>query len=211
MIYFSQTYRLEHLETGEKTIHALSENLDQDSPRSTVGCTPYECHVGLKENNDVGPKGNNESTPMDVKLREASHFLHQFSQDTGLVQGRQLEERLEEIKIGITRCGTYVHSFDEIEYGTLDDDAQLQVNKAILHSFARNGVSCVDHHFASDSFLEFFSSELRKRGNCPGSLLYFKRVDSIGVPSCLMLEFFLLEATDSHMARLLKNRQHKVA
>jgi hypothetical protein len=73
MICVSQTYRLEHLETGEKTIHALSENLDQDSPtRSTVGCTPYECHVGLKEKNDVGPIGNNESTPMDVKLKEAS-------------------------------------------------------------------------------------------------------------------------------------------
>jgi nitric-oxide synthase len=54
------------------------------------------------------------------------------------------------------------------------DDAQLQVNKAIIHSFARNGVSCVDHHFASDSFLDFFSSELRKRGNCPGSLLFQK-------------------------------------
>jgi nitric-oxide synthase len=73
--------------------------------------------VGLKEKNDVGPIGNNESTPMDVKLKEASHFLHQFSQDTELVQGRQLEERLEQIKIDITRCGTYVHSFDEIEYG----------------------------------------------------------------------------------------------
>jgi hypothetical protein len=73
MIYFSQTYRLEHLETGEKTIHALSENLDQDSPtRSTVGCTPYECHVGLKEKNDVGPKGCSEP----VSAHVTSRFSH---------------------------------------------------------------------------------------------------------------------------------------
>ena len=35
------------------------------------------------------------------------------------------------------------------------DDVQLQVHKAIMHSFATHGISIVDHHTASDLFVEF--------------------------------------------------------
>jgi nitric-oxide synthase len=47
------------------------------------------------------------------------------------------------------------------------DDAQLQVHKAILHSFAENSVSCVDHHTSSEA-LDYYSSEVKERGKCPG-------------------------------------------
>ena len=35
------------------------------------------------------------------------------------------------------------------------DDVQLQLRKAILHSFAAQSVSTVDHHTAGELFLEF--------------------------------------------------------
>jgi len=52
------------------------------------------------------------------------------------------------------------------------DDVQLQVHKAILHSFAAKGVSIVDHHTASDLFMEFHRSEISKRKKCPADWVW---------------------------------------
>ena len=52
--------------------------------------------------------------------------------------------------------------------GVWRDDVQLQVHKAILHSFANNSVSLVDHHTASEAFLDFYQSEIKARRKCPG-------------------------------------------
>ena len=52
------------------------------------------------------------------------------------------------------------------------DDVQLQVHKAILHSFAKNGVSIVDHHTASDSFQGFYEEEIKQRGKCPADWVW---------------------------------------
>ena len=52
------------------------------------------------------------------------------------------------------------------------DDVQLQVHRAILHSFAKHSVSIVDHHTASNSFLEFFQGEIKARGKCPADWVW---------------------------------------
>ena len=52
------------------------------------------------------------------------------------------------------------------------DDVQLQLNKAILHSFAAQSVSTVDHHTASEMFLEFYHDEIKKRSKCPADWVW---------------------------------------
>jgi nitric oxide synthase oxygenase domain/subunit len=56
--------------------------------------------------------------------------------------------------------------------GVWRDDVQLQVHKAILHSFAKASVSLVDHHTASDSFIDFHKEEIGKRGKCPADWIW---------------------------------------
>jgi len=52
------------------------------------------------------------------------------------------------------------------------DGIQLQVHKAILHSFAKRSISIIDHHSASNSFQEFFQEEVKARGKCPGDWVW---------------------------------------
>jgi len=52
------------------------------------------------------------------------------------------------------------------------DDAQLQMHRAILHSFAKASVSLVDHHTASDSFIDFMEDEIRERKKCPADWVW---------------------------------------
>ena len=51
--------------------------------------------------------------------------------------------------------------------GIRRDDAQLEMYKAILHSFAKTSVSIVDHHTASESIFDFCKDEISKRKKCP--------------------------------------------
>eukprot|EP00560_Eucampia_antarctica_P003773 CAMPEP_0197831986 /NCGR_PEP_ID=MMETSP1437-20131217/12885_1 /TAXON_ID=49252 ORGANISM="Eucampia antarctica, Strain CCMP1452" /NCGR_SAMPLE_ID=MMETSP1437 /ASSEMBLY_ACC=CAM_ASM_001096 /LENGTH=1175 /DNA_ID=CAMNT_0043435141 /DNA_START=197 /DNA_END=3721 /DNA_ORIENTATION=- len=52
------------------------------------------------------------------------------------------------------------------------DDVQLQMHRAILHSFALQSVSTVDHHTASEQFLDFYKSEIQKRKRCPADWVW---------------------------------------
>lgn len=52
------------------------------------------------------------------------------------------------------------------------DTAMLEVNVAVLHSFQKNGVTIVDHHTASDSFLTHMKFEQRARGGCPADWVW---------------------------------------
>ena len=52
------------------------------------------------------------------------------------------------------------------------DDVQLQMHRAILHSFTKNSVSIVDHHTASESFLDFYKDEISKRKKCPADWVW---------------------------------------
>lgn len=47
------------------------------------------------------------------------------------------------------------------------DEVLLEVNKAVLYSFAKNGATLVDHHTASQQFLQHMENETKKRGGCP--------------------------------------------
>ncbi|XP_063856341.1 nitric oxide synthase, salivary gland-like [Scylla paramamosain] len=52
------------------------------------------------------------------------------------------------------------------------DDVNVEVNKAVLHSFEEAGVTLVDHHTASESFIQFMSNEQRDRGGCPADWVW---------------------------------------
>jgi len=52
------------------------------------------------------------------------------------------------------------------------DDVQLQVHRALLHSFAKHSVSIVDHHTASNSFVDFYKEEIKARGKCPADWVW---------------------------------------
>ena len=45
--------------------------------------------------------------------------------------------------------------------------AALELNVAILHSFAEAGAAIVDQHTSSEEFVEHMANELKKRGGCP--------------------------------------------
>jgi nitric-oxide synthase len=52
------------------------------------------------------------------------------------------------------------------------DEVQLVLNKAILASFMREGTSVIDHHSASDSFMEFMETQIEEVGWCPADWIW---------------------------------------
>ncbi|NXM79089.1 NOS2 protein, partial [Serilophus lunatus] len=52
------------------------------------------------------------------------------------------------------------------------DQAVVEINVAVLHSFQRHNVTIMDHHSASESFLKHMRSEYRARGGCPADWLW---------------------------------------
>ena len=56
--------------------------------------------------------------------------------------------------------------------GVWRDRVQVEVHNAILHSFAKASVSLVDHHTASESFIDFHREEISKRGRCPADWVW---------------------------------------
>ncbi len=52
------------------------------------------------------------------------------------------------------------------------DEVLLEVNKAVLHSFAKNGTTLVDHHTASQQFLQHMENETKNRGGCPADWVW---------------------------------------
>ena len=56
--------------------------------------------------------------------------------------------------------------------GVWRDKVQCHIHEAILHSFAKASVSLVDHHTASDSFVDFHREEISKRGKCPADWVW---------------------------------------
>lgn len=47
------------------------------------------------------------------------------------------------------------------------DAASVEINIAVLDSFQKAGVTIVDHHTASESFMKHLENEQRLRGGCP--------------------------------------------
>lgn len=52
------------------------------------------------------------------------------------------------------------------------DKAMVECNVAVLHSFQAKGVTIVDHHTASDSFMKHLDNEVRLRNGCPGDWVW---------------------------------------
>lgn len=52
------------------------------------------------------------------------------------------------------------------------DEVLLEVNKAVLHSFAKSGATIVDHHTASKQFMQHMTNETKKRGGCPADWVW---------------------------------------
>ncbi|NWV28478.1 NOS2 protein, partial [Origma solitaria] len=52
------------------------------------------------------------------------------------------------------------------------DQAVVEINVAVLHSFQKQNVTIMDHHSASESFLKHMQSEYRVRGGCPADWVW---------------------------------------
>ncbi|CAL4076770.1 unnamed protein product, partial [Meganyctiphanes norvegica] len=52
------------------------------------------------------------------------------------------------------------------------DKALVEVNVAVLHSFQSHNVTLVDHHTASETFMQHFKNEQRLRGGCPADWVW---------------------------------------
>ncbi|XP_063930433.1 nitric oxide synthase, salivary gland isoform X2 [Zophobas morio] len=52
------------------------------------------------------------------------------------------------------------------------DKAMVEVNVAVLHSFQAKGVTIVDHHTASESFMKHLENEVRLRHGCPADWVW---------------------------------------
>uniref|UniRef100_A0A8C4S096 Nitric oxide synthase n=1 Tax=Erpetoichthys calabaricus TaxID=27687 RepID=A0A8C4S096_ERPCA len=52
------------------------------------------------------------------------------------------------------------------------DQALVEINIAVLHSFQKNNVTIMDHHSASESFMKHMQNEVRLRGGCPADWVW---------------------------------------
>ncbi|KAJ8960069.1 hypothetical protein NQ318_009511 [Aromia moschata] len=52
------------------------------------------------------------------------------------------------------------------------DKALVEANVAVLHSFQQKGVTIVDHHTASESFMKHLENEVRLRNGCPSDWVW---------------------------------------
>ncbi|KAK3104726.1 hypothetical protein FSP39_008733 [Pinctada imbricata] len=52
------------------------------------------------------------------------------------------------------------------------DKAAIEMNVAVLHSYREQGVTIMDHHSASESFMTFFENEQKTRGGCPADWVW---------------------------------------
>ena len=81
---------------------------------------------------------------------------------------KELLKNLLLIKLFATKMG-----LDTSSLSTLWKDAVvLEVNKAVLYSYQKKGVSIWDHHTASESFMQFYGNEMRTRGGCPADWVW---------------------------------------
>ncbi|CAJ1959815.1 unnamed protein product [Cylindrotheca closterium] len=98
---FSQTNSSKPLGNGQKNTPALS---DLEGPGQFMGYP--ESQASATETSDVS-----------LACEEATYFIQRFAQETGLLHGKRLEERLEEIKRSIVEAGSYTQTYDELQYG----------------------------------------------------------------------------------------------
>ncbi|ODM95587.1 Nitric oxide synthase [Orchesella cincta] len=54
------------------------------------------------------------------------------------------------------------------------DRAIVELNLAVLYSYQKAGVTVVDHHTASESFMKHYENEMRMRGGCPADWVWMR-------------------------------------
>ncbi|XP_006170481.1 nitric oxide synthase, inducible isoform X2 [Tupaia chinensis] len=52
------------------------------------------------------------------------------------------------------------------------DQAVIEINIAVLHSFQKQNVTIMDHHSAAESFMKYMQNEYRTRGGCPADWVW---------------------------------------
>uniref|UniRef100_A0A2K5CDV4 Nitric oxide synthase n=1 Tax=Aotus nancymaae TaxID=37293 RepID=A0A2K5CDV4_AOTNA len=52
------------------------------------------------------------------------------------------------------------------------DQAVVEINIAVLHSFQKQNVTIMDHHSAAESFMKYMQNEYRARGGCPADWIW---------------------------------------
>ncbi|EDV20662.1 uncharacterized protein TRIADDRAFT_31504 [Trichoplax adhaerens] len=52
------------------------------------------------------------------------------------------------------------------------DKAIVEINCAVMHSFLKHGVTLVDHHSTSNSFMQHLQNEQKLRGGCPADWVW---------------------------------------
>ncbi|CAG0908456.1 unnamed protein product, partial [Darwinula stevensoni] len=52
------------------------------------------------------------------------------------------------------------------------DRALVEVNVAVMHSYQSSGVTMMDHHAASESFMKHLENEMKSRGGCPSDWIW---------------------------------------
>ncbi|XP_075760963.1 nitric oxide synthase, inducible [Pelodiscus sinensis] len=52
------------------------------------------------------------------------------------------------------------------------DQAVIEINIAVLHSFQKQNVTIMDHHSAAESFMKYMQNEYRLRGGCPADWVW---------------------------------------
>jgi nitric oxide synthase oxygenase domain/subunit len=52
------------------------------------------------------------------------------------------------------------------------DRVALEMNTAVLHSFAKSGATIVDQHTVSEQFQTHYNEELKTRGGCPADWVW---------------------------------------
>ena len=110
------THDIVQLEKSEATQVQLSQYTDIETPRHTVGCTAHECHGALMEKKGFGLVSDKDSCSKEEKVFEAVAFLKQFAEETGVGQ-IQSEDRIDKVKSDIMTHGTYIHTFEELQFG----------------------------------------------------------------------------------------------
>jgi nitric oxide synthase oxygenase domain/subunit len=91
------------------------------------------------------------------------------------------------------------------------DRVSIETNAAVLHSFTKNGITIVDHHTASETFLTHMNNEMKSRGGCPADWVCFQHrkiminvtinTISIGLdcPSHVILSYWGLSSRDGEL------------
>ena len=84
-----------------------------------IKSTPYECHGALMEKEGFGLINNSYALGKQSIIKEAIAFLTQFAEENNDAYSTSggLEKRIEEMKREVEATGTYVQTFDELQYG----------------------------------------------------------------------------------------------